>query len=513
MADRSETFERVLAPEPGRTALVVVDMQRGFLDAGEAMAVPPAREIVPAIQKLLSVFRLKRLPVVFTEFVYSESAPVLIGSLHPEHRPAPPGAPRGFGLPSSSCLEGTPSAETVPDLAPRPGEIVVRKRGYDAFAGTSLDAALRARSVTSLVVTGTMPDICVLAPVTAALHREYRVTVVEDGVATLWPEIQRASLDIIGRAYGRVVTAKEVVAQGSSWSWSAVMSEEVAMKEPLRFSGVMPANVLPFTSDLAIDEPGYRRHLRWLADTRGVTGIVANGHASEVSSLNREERKRSLAIALDEVGSACPVIAGVYSDGTQEAVDLARDARAAGAAGVLVFPPTLFMWGAQLKPDMVRRHFSELAAGADLPIVVFEYPPASGIGYSPRTLAVLTEIPQVAAVKDWSNEIVAFEANLRMLRATGRPVAMLSAFTMSLMATFLLGADGAISGMGSVTADLQAELFEACGKGDLDGARRLNDRLAPLVSVFYAPPFVDIHNRMKEALVLLGRIPGRHVWP
>jgi len=217
MADRRETFERVLAPEPGRTALVVVDMQRGFLDPGEAMEVAPAREIVPAIQGLLSLFRDKHLPVVFTEFVYSESVPVLIGSLHPEHRPAAPGAPRGFGLPSSSCLEGTPSAETVPALAPRPGEIVVRKRGYDAFAGTELDTALRARNVTSLVVTGTMTDICVLATVTAALHREYRVTVVEDGVATLWPEIQRAALDIIGRAYGRVATAEEVVDQISGW--------------------------------------------------------------------------------------------------------------------------------------------------------------------------------------------------------------------------------------------------------------------------------------------------------
>jgi len=161
----------------------------------------------------------------------------------------------------------------------------------------------------------------------------------------------------------------------------------------------------------------------------------------------------------------------------------------------------------------VLRHFSEIASGADLPIVVFEYPPASGIGYSPETLARLAEIPQVAAVKDWSNEIVAFESNLRALRATRRPVAILSAFTMSLMASFLLGADGAISGMGSVTADLQAELFEACGKGDLDGARRINDRLAPLVSVFYAPPFVDMHNRMKEALVMLGRIPAAYVRP
>src|SRR5215831_11182081 len=285
------------------------------------------------------------------------------------------------------------------------------------------------------------------------------------------------------------------------------------MKEPLRFSGVMPANILPFKADLSIDEPAYRRHLRWLADTRGVTGIVANGHASEVSSLNREERRRSLAIALDAVGAACPVIAGVYSDGTQDAVDLARDARAAGAAGVLVFPPTLFMWGAQLKPDMVLRHFSEIAARADIPIIVFEYPPASGIGYAPETLGRLAQIPHVVGVKDWSNDIVAFEKNLRALRATGRPVAMLSAFTVSLMASFLLGADGAISGMGSVVADLQAELFEACQKGDVDGARRINDRLHPLVAVFYAPPFVDMHNRMKEALVLLGRIPAAHVRP
>jgi 4-hydroxy-tetrahydrodipicolinate synthase len=64
-----------------------------------------------------------------------------------------------------------------------------------------------------------------------------------------------------------------------------------------------------------------------------------------------------------------------------------------------------------------------------------------------------------------------------------------------------------------VTADLQAELFAACQKGDLEGARRLDDRLEPLVRVFYAPPFVDMHNRMKEALVLLGRIPAAYVRP
>jgi 4-hydroxy-tetrahydrodipicolinate synthase len=281
----------------------------------------------------------------------------------------------------------------------------------------------------------------------------------------------------------------------------------------LTFSGIMPANILPFRADFTIDEPAYRRHLRWLVDTPGVTGIVANGHAAEVSSLSREERKRALAVAVDEIAGRCPVVAGVYTDGTQEAVELARDAKGLGAAGVLVFPPTPFMWGAQLKPEMAVRHFSEIADRSNLPIIVFEYPPVSGIGYAPETLARLAQIPQVVAVKDWSNDIVAFEQNLRALRASGRPVAMLSSFTMSLMASFLLGADGAISGMGSVAADLQAQLFEACQKGDVDGARRINDRLDPLVRAFYAPPFVDMHNRMKEALVLLGRIPAAHVRP
>jgi ureidoacrylate peracid hydrolase len=217
MTDRREAFERVLKLEPGRTALLVVDMQRGFLDPGEAMEVPQAREIVPRVRALIEGFRDKRLPVVFSEFVYSPAAPLLVGELHPEHRPAPPGGATGFGLPSSTCLAGHPSAMTVPALQPAPGELVVQKHWYDAFAGTPLDGALRARGVTTLVVTGTMTDICVLATVIGAFNREYRVTVVEDGVATLWPEIQRATLDIVGRAYGRVVSSKEVLDQISTW--------------------------------------------------------------------------------------------------------------------------------------------------------------------------------------------------------------------------------------------------------------------------------------------------------
>ncbi len=285
------------------------------------------------------------------------------------------------------------------------------------------------------------------------------------------------------------------------------------MDQRLTFSGVIPANILPFNTDYSIDEAEYRRHLRWLAEVPGVAGITVNGHAAEVSSLSREERRRALAVARDEVGSDLPLIAGIYTENTFEAVDLARDAKAEGASGLLIFPPSIFMWGVQLRPEMAYRHFATIAEAVDLPLVVFQYPTASGLGYDPGTLVTLTEIPQVVAVKEWSNDIVTFEQNLRAIRATGRRVAVLSSFTMSLFASFVLGADGAISGMGSVAADLQADLFARVRRGDLEGARKVTDRLDPLVRVFYAPPFLDMHNRMKEALALLGRIRRAVVRP
>ena len=67
--------------------------------------------------------------------------------------------------------------------------------------------------------------------------------------------------------------------------------------------------------------------------------------------------------------------------------------------------------------------------------------------------------------------------------------------------------------MGSVVSDLQAELFNFVRSGDLEAGCQLNDRIAPLVSIFYAPPFVDMHNRMKEALAILGRIDTAVVRP
>src|SRR5437764_2594020 len=103
--------------------------------------------------------------------------------------------------------------------------------------------------------------------------------------------------------------------------------------------------------------------------------------------------------------------------------------------------------------------------------------------------------------------------HVRTLQSLPQPVNVLTTHSAWLLSSLVLGCKGLLSGSGSVIADLQAQLFACVQADDLAGARRVNDRIYPLARVFYADPWSDMHNRMKEALVLLGRLPRAVVRP
>jgi ureidoacrylate peracid hydrolase len=204
----------------GRTALLVVDMQHGFLDPGAALEVPPGRAIVPNLQRLIDTARARRVPVIFTEFVYATPVPCLRGDpFGPEHLPARPGQPTGLGRPSNNCLivpavaPGPNCADIVAELGPRPDELVVRGHTYDKFAGTPLDLALRSQDIRYLIVTGILTDVCVNCTLLSAAMLDYRVTAVTDGMATLWPHLQEACFEIWRRKFARLRTTAEVIAE------------------------------------------------------------------------------------------------------------------------------------------------------------------------------------------------------------------------------------------------------------------------------------------------------------
>ncbi len=203
--------------EAGRTALLVIDMQRSFMDRDSSLCVPTAWEILPAIQGLVGFCRGARIPVIFTEFVSAPEVPNLRKDpFGPEHLAPAAGQPTGWGRPSGNCLIGTTgpeSPDTVEELKPLPGEPVIRAFGLDKFYGTPLDLVLRSLDIRYLMVTGMLADLCVAATVYSATTREYRVTAITDGITTLWPDILKAVFDIFERKLARLLTAREAQAE------------------------------------------------------------------------------------------------------------------------------------------------------------------------------------------------------------------------------------------------------------------------------------------------------------
>jgi 4-hydroxy-tetrahydrodipicolinate synthase len=276
--------------------------------------------------------------------------------------------------------------------------------------------------------------------------------------------------------------------------------------------GVIPAVLLPFFDDLSIDEQSFRAHLRDVAAVDGLSAVTINAHSTEVASCTFDEQRRVLEAARDEIGDKLPIVNGVWADGSIEAARIARMATEGGASALLVFPPAPFTLGQS--PEMALAHFKRIADASDLPIIVFQYPLATGQGYPRDTLLSMCEqVPTIRAIKDWAGNVPQHEMHIRVLQSLPRPVNVLTTHSAWLFSSLVLGCNGLLSGSGSVIADLQSQLFAAVQANDLKTARAVNDRIYPLAKVFYAEPWADMHNRMKEALVLLGRLPRAVVRP
>ena len=278
--------------------------------------------------------------------------------------------------------------------------------------------------------------------------------------------------------------------------------------------GVMPAALMPFKADMSIDEAAYQRHLRDLAGVPGVTAITINGHAAEVHALSFDEQKRALDLTLDAIGERTPIMCGVYTESTREAQRIARMADAGGAACLLAFPPNVLMFRGEDRPELFVDYYRALGDATELPIVLFQFPKWTGLQLALETLVTTCEsVPTIVAIKDLCSEPALHEKHIRTLHALSRPVSVLTTHSSWLMGSLAMGARGIISGAGSVIADLQVALFQAYARGDTERAAAVGERVYATVQAFYDKPYIDWQARMKEALVMLGRLPAAHVRP
>lgn len=278
--------------------------------------------------------------------------------------------------------------------------------------------------------------------------------------------------------------------------------------------GIIPAALMPWKPDLSMDLAGLRSHMRELASVRGVKAVCINGHASEMMSCSEDEQIEILSATLEAIGTRLPVLSGVFSESSVLAARQARRMQDAGANALLVVPPSTFGKGAQARPEMVMEHYQRIAAATDLPLVIFQYTVAGGLGFSLETLLRLAEeIPSICGIKDYCGDPVLHEQTVRHLQNGSCRINVLSAHSSWLLQSLALGCAGILSGAGSTIAALQVELFEAMANSDLVAAREINERMNVFNRLFYKAPMADQHNRMKEAHVILGKFENATVRP
>jgi nicotinamidase-related amidase len=198
--------ERVADP-----ALLIVDMQNDFVRAGAPLEVPDARATIPVQRRLIDAFRSRGRPVVYTRFLSYEADCLMwlwSPECHPDTRACWPGNMRTY-----EDVEGPlDCAAVIDELAPGADDSVVDKFGYGSFHGTELDEHLRARGIRSLVVAGTVTQICVEETAREAFHHGYRTTVVADAVSSYAPHLHAATLENFALKFGWVADADAVLA-------------------------------------------------------------------------------------------------------------------------------------------------------------------------------------------------------------------------------------------------------------------------------------------------------------
>lgn len=280
----------------------------------------------------------------------------------------------------------------------------------------------------------------------------------------------------------------------------------------LDLEGLIPATVLPMTPDAEIDEAGLRRYIRHVASARP-KALAINVDTGEGPHMWQKERLRVLELVLEEVGDRIPVVAGLGAQFTAQAVELAREFKEVGAAGLLVFPINAYQ-GLPLDPELPVRYHAAIGDATGLPLILFQLQPAlGGVSFDTATLERMCQVAQVAAIKEASFDRARFVEVRDAVKAVRPDCIYLTGNDNFIHESFELGAEGALIGFGAVATQQQVELVTHALAGRHDQARIIMDRLTPLVDAIFAPPVRNYRARAKAALVMQGIIDQETVRP
>lgn len=192
-------------------ALVIVDMQNDFVREGAPMEVPDARKTIPQHQRLIEFCRTAGIPIIYTRFLAGPNR-TLIYEWSPELEPPTLACQRGYKRYYADIDKTLECVDVIDEIYPQPSDYIIDKYGYGAFHNTALDDTLRSLGVESLIITGTVTQICVEETARGAFHHGYKTTLVADAVSSYMPDLHAATLKNFAHKFGWVSTTDEVLA-------------------------------------------------------------------------------------------------------------------------------------------------------------------------------------------------------------------------------------------------------------------------------------------------------------
>jgi Dihydrodipicolinate synthase/N-acetylneuraminate lyase len=279
----------------------------------------------------------------------------------------------------------------------------------------------------------------------------------------------------------------------------------------LNLRGIVPACVITLDADGRFDEAAYRRYLQWLLP-QGPVALAINADTGEGPHLWPDERDRVLRVAVEEAGDV-PIVAGLSASFTAQAVEEAKRAEQAGAAGLLVFPIPAYQ-GTPLDPALPVAYHEAIAEGCGLPLIAFQLQPAlGGVIFSEETLQRIAAIDSVVAMKEASFDARLYLATRRMVERLDRRIDLLTGNDNFIFESFVMGAEGALIGFGTLATDLQVEMYQFTCQARWEEARAIWERILPLEEAVYAQPVRDYRARTKVALKALGVIESTVMRP
>jgi 4-hydroxy-tetrahydrodipicolinate synthase len=258
------------------------------------------------------------------------------------------------------------------------------------------------------------------------------------------------------------------------------------------FKGSITAIVTPFR-DGKVDEKAYQALVAWQV-AEGSHGIVPCGTTGESPTLSHDEHRRVIELCIEVAKGNLPVIAGTGSNSTDEAIELTRFAKQAGADAALVVAP----YYNKPTQEGLYQHFLAIAKAVDIPLIIYNIPGRCVVDISIDTMARLAKLPSVVAVKDATADL----ARPLKMRQVAPEFCQLSGEDATVTAFLAQGGVGCISVTSNVAPRLCAQLHEAWMRGDFEAAFGLRDRLAPLHDALFCE---TSPTPVKYALSLLGR--------